>query len=71
MRDAPRVLERWIIDMQHRPSAANSIARRVSAVSAFYRWCVREQLLNRNSAEAIRRCAGPSRSRTASLTRIS
>lgn len=70
MHDAdPRVLERWITDMQHRPYAANTIAARVSAVSAFYRWCVREQLLNRNPVEAIRRPARPGESSTASLTR--
>ncbi len=70
MRDAdPRVLERWVTDMQLRPYAANTIAARVSAVSAFYRWCVREQLLNRNPVEVIRRPARPSQSATASLTR--
>jgi integrase/recombinase XerD len=65
----PRVLERWITDMQQRPYAANTTAARVSAVSAFYRWCVREQLLNRNPVEAIRRPARPGESATASLTR--
>jgi integrase/recombinase XerD len=70
MHDAdPRVLERWITDMQQRPYAANTIAARVSAVSAFYRWCVREQLLDRNPVEAIRRPARPGESATASLTR--
>lgn len=70
LRDAdPRVLERWVTDMQHRPYAANTIAARVSAVSAFYRWCVREQLLNRNPVQAIRRPARPGESATASLTR--
>jgi site-specific recombinase XerC len=34
----------------------------VSAVSAFYRWCVREQLLDRNPVEAIRRPARPGES---------
>jgi site-specific recombinase XerD len=54
LRDAdPRVLERWITDMQQRPYAANTIAARVSAVSAFYRWCVREQLLDRNPVVAL------------------
>lgn len=65
----PRVVECWITAMQARPYAANTIAARVSAVSAFYRWCVREQLLNRNPVEAIRRPARPSESSTASLTR--
>ena len=33
LRDAdPRVIERWVIDLQHRPCAANAIAARVSAV---------------------------------------
>lgn len=38
-------------------------------MSAIYRWCVREQLLDRNPVEAVRRPARPSESATASLTR--
>ena len=53
--------------MQQRPSAANTIAARVSA--AFYRWCVREQLVDRNPIEAIRRANRLLESSTASLTR--
>jgi len=44
----PRVVERWIIDLQTRRDAANTVAGRVSAVSAFYRWRVRERLIDRN-----------------------
>lgn len=40
----PHTLEAWIGQMQVRGYAANTIASRVSAVSAFYRWCVRQQL---------------------------
>lgn len=70
LRDAdPRVIERWITGMQARAYAANTIAARVSAVSAFYRWCVREQILDRNPIEAIRRPSRPIESSTSSLTR--
>jgi site-specific recombinase XerD len=55
--------------MQQRPYAANTIAARVSAVSAFYRWCVRERMIDRNPIEAIRRPSRPAESSTASLTR--
>ncbi|MEX2619071.1 MAG: tyrosine-type recombinase/integrase [Egibacteraceae bacterium] len=65
----PRVVERWITDMQQHPYAANTIAARVSAVSAFYRWCLREQLVDRNPVEAIRRPSRPGESTTSSLTR--
>ncbi len=41
----------------------------MSAVSAFYRWCVREQLTDRNPVETIRRPRRPAESSTASLTR--
>jgi integrase len=47
----------------------NTIAGRVSAVSAFYRWCIREQLIDRNPIDAIRRPARPTVSTTVSLTR--
>jgi site-specific recombinase XerD len=56
---APGVVERWITALRARSYAPNTIAGRVSAVSAFYRWCVREQLINRNPIDAIRRPAGP------------
>lgn len=49
--------------------AANTIAGRVSAVSAFYRWCVREQLCHCNPVDMIRRPRRPTESATASLTR--
>jgi site-specific recombinase XerD len=65
----PRVVERWIADVQARRYAANTVASQVSAVSAFYRWCVREQFTDRNPVEAIRRPRRPSESSTASLTR--
>jgi site-specific recombinase XerD len=38
-------------------------------VSAFYRWCVGEELRNRNPVGAIRRPARPGESATTSLTR--
>ena len=65
----PRVIEAWIADLQGRRYAANTIAGRISAVSAFYRWCVREQLLVRNPVDAVRRPHRPAESSTASLTR--
>jgi integrase/recombinase XerD len=65
----PRVVERWISDLQQRSYAANTIVGRVSAVSAFYRWCVREQVIDRNPIEVIRRPSRPGESTTASLTR--
>jgi len=48
--------------MQQRPYAANTITARVSAVSAFYRWCLREQLIDRNPIEATRRPSRPAES---------
>jgi site-specific recombinase XerD len=57
----PRVIE-GITDMQQRPYAANTITARVSAVSAFYRWCLREQLIDRNPIEATRRPSRPAES---------
>ena len=70
MRDIrPRVIEAWIADMQQRGYAANTIAGRVSAVSAFYRWCVREQRIDRNPIDAVRRPRRPNESTTVSLTR--
>lgn len=41
----------------------------MSAVSAFYRWCVRQQLCHRNPVDVIRRPRRPAESATASLTR--
>jgi integrase len=38
-------------------------------VSAFYRWCVRERLIDRNPIDAIRRPARPTALTTVSLTR--
>jgi site-specific recombinase XerD len=38
---APGVVESWITVLRGRGYAPNTIAGRVSAVSAFYRWCVR------------------------------
>lgn len=55
----PRVLEAWIRQLQARGYAANTIAGRVSAVSAFYRWCVRQQRCRRNPVEVIRRPRRP------------
>lgn len=65
----PRVIESWIAGMQARGYAANTVAGRVSAVSAFYGWCVREQLIGRNPVDAVRRPRRPSESSAASLTR--
>ena len=64
----PRVVEAWVGDLQLRRHAAKTIAGRMSAVSAFYRWCVREQLLARSPVDAVRRPHRPTESSTASLT---
>jgi site-specific recombinase XerD len=66
---APGVVESWIAALRGRGYAPNTIAGRVSAVSAFYRWCIREQLIDRNPIDAIRRPARPTVSTTVSLTR--
>jgi integrase len=68
---SPGVVESWIAALRGRRYAPNTIAGRVSAVSAFYRWCVREQLIDRNPIDAIRRPARPTVSTTVSLTRLS
>jgi integrase/recombinase XerD len=49
--------------------APNTIAGRVSTVSAFYRWAGREQLVLHDPVELIRRPRRPAESATASLTR--
>jgi site-specific recombinase XerD len=41
-------LESFIAELKTAGYAPNTIVGRVSAVSAFYRWCVREQLVVRN-----------------------
>jgi site-specific recombinase XerD len=70
MRDiGPRVIEAWIADLQQRGYAANTIAGCISAVSAFYRWRVREQRIDRNPMDAVRRPRRPNESTTVSLTR--
>jgi site-specific recombinase XerD len=66
---APSVVESWIAALRARRYAPNTIAGRVSAVSAFYHWCIREQLIDRNPIDAIRRPARPTVSTTVSLTR--
>ncbi|MBA2579046.1 MAG: tyrosine-type recombinase/integrase [Euzebyaceae bacterium] len=65
----PAMLEGWIGELRARSYAPNTIAGRVSAVSAFYRWCVRERLVHRNPVEVIRRPRRPTESTTLSLTR--
>jgi site-specific recombinase XerD len=65
----PRMIEAWIADLQKRGYAANTIAGCISAVSAFYRWCVREQRIDRNPIDAVRRPRRPNESTTVSLTR--
>ncbi len=62
-------LETFIAELKTAGYAPNTIIGRVSATSAFYRWCVREQLVVRNPVEMIRRPARPTESATASLTR--
>jgi integrase/recombinase XerD len=62
-------LESFIAELKTAGYAPNTIVGRVSAISAFYRWCVREQLANHNPVELIRRPARPTESATASLTR--
>jgi integrase/recombinase XerD len=63
------VLEAWVASMKAAGYAPNTIAGRVSTVSALYRWAVREQLIMRNPVELIRRPSRPAESSTASLTR--
>jgi integrase/recombinase XerD len=63
------VLAAWVASMKAASYAPNTIAGRVSTVSAFYRWSVREQLVVRNPVELIRRPRRPAESSTASLTR--
>ena len=62
-------LETFIAELKTAGYAPNTIVGRISAISAFYRWCVREQLVNRNPVETIRRPSRPTESATASLTR--
>jgi tetratricopeptide (TPR) repeat protein len=62
-------LETFIAELKTAGYAPNTIVGRVSAISAFYRWCVREQLVVRNPVELIRRPPRPAESSTASLTR--
>jgi integrase/recombinase XerD len=62
-------LETFIAELKTAGYAPNTIVGRISAVSAFYRWCVRERLTDRNPVETIRRPARPTESATASLTR--
>ena len=62
-------LETFIAELKTAGYAPNTIVGRISAVSAFYRWCVREELAVRNPVELIRRPTRPSESSTAGLTR--
>jgi integrase/recombinase XerD len=62
-------LEAFIAELKTAGYAPNTIVGRLSAISAFYRWCVREQLINRSPVELIRRPSRPTESATASLTR--
>jgi integrase len=62
-------LETFIAELKTAGYAPNTIVGRVSAISAFYRWCVRERLADRNPVELIRRPSRPAESSTASLTR--
>jgi integrase/recombinase XerD len=48
------VLEAWVASMKTASYAPNTIAGRVSTVSALYRWAVRDQLIVRNPVELIR-----------------
>ena len=65
----PRVIEAWIADLRQHGYAANTIAGRITAVSAFYRWCVREERIDRNPIDVVRRPRRPNESTTVSLTR--
>jgi hypothetical protein len=62
-------LEAFIAELKTSGYAPNTIVGRVSAISAFYRWRVRERLADRNPVELIRRPSRPAESSTASLTR--
>jgi site-specific recombinase XerD len=63
------VIEAWIADLRQHGYAANTIAGRITAVSAFYRWCVREERIDRNPIDVVRRPRRPNESTTVSLTR--
>jgi integrase/recombinase XerD len=63
------VLEALVASMKTADSAPNTIGGRVSTVSAFYRWAVREQPMMRKPVELIGRPRRPTDSSTASLTR--
>ena len=62
-------LETFIAELKTAGYAPNTIVGRVSAISAFSRWCVRERLADGNPVELIRRPSRPAESATASLTR--
>jgi site-specific recombinase XerD len=62
-------LETFIAELKTARYAPNTIVGRVSAISAFYRWCVRERLADRNPVELTRRPPRPTESATARLTR--
>jgi hypothetical protein len=64
-------LETFIAELKTAGYAPNTIVGRVSAISAFHRWCVRERLADRNPVELIRRPSRPAESSTASLTATS
>lgn len=54
-----RTLEEGVIadgeDKGHKPYARSTIGRRLSTVSAFYRWCLQEELILKNPALYVRR----------------
>jgi hypothetical protein len=62
-------LEAFIAGLKTAGYAPNTTVGRVSALSAFSRWCVREQVVARNPVELIRRPSRPTESANASLTR--
>jgi hypothetical protein len=54
--DAKRAhLELYIRSLEDHPYARSTIGRRISTVATFYRWCVEEELLDRNPAAHVRR----------------
>ena len=57
---------RWL---EGRGLKASTVARRLSTLSSFYRWCHQEELIDRNPAANLRRPKVPTESRTLGLDR--
>jgi integrase/recombinase XerD len=54
--DAKRAhIELYVRSLEDHPYARSTIGRRLSTVCSFYKWCLDEELLNRNPAGNVRR----------------